>query len=56
MVVYTKVAVERAMQVQEVILRAIGKRIRWWEAAEHGYDGLKRIADVARRAAGGTSC
>ena len=25
---------ERAMKVQEVILRAIAKRITWWQAAE----------------------
>ena len=31
---YTEAAMERAMQVQEVILRAIGKRITWWQAAE----------------------
>ncbi len=28
------VAVERAMKVQEVILRAIAKRMTWWQAAE----------------------
>ena len=27
-------AVERAMKVQEVILRALAKRISWWPAAE----------------------
>jgi hypothetical protein len=26
--------VERAMKVQEVILRAIAKRMTWWQAAE----------------------
>ena len=26
--------VERTMKVQEVILRAIAKKISWWEAAE----------------------
>ena len=31
---YPRVAVERAMRVQEVILRAIGKKITWWQAAE----------------------
>ena len=31
---YTEAAMERAMQGQEVILGAIGKRIRWWQAAE----------------------
>jgi len=25
---------ERAMKVQEVILRAMAKRITWWQAAE----------------------
>src|SRR5271169_4204334 len=34
MVAYTKAAVERAMKVQEVILRAMAKKIRWWQAAE----------------------
>jgi hypothetical protein len=34
MVAYTKAAVERAMQVQEVILRAMAKRLTWWQAAE----------------------
>jgi len=31
---YPEAAVERAMKVQEVILRAISKRITWWQAAE----------------------
>jgi transposase len=31
---YPPTAVERAMKVQEVILRAMAKRITWWEAAE----------------------
>src|SRR5579859_4572983 len=31
---YPKTAVERAMKVQEVILRAMAKRITWWQAAE----------------------
>lgn len=31
---YSEAAVERAMKIQEVILRAIGKRITWWQAAE----------------------
>jgi len=31
---YAEAAMERAMKVQEVILRAIGKRITWWQAAE----------------------
>jgi len=34
MIYYSTVAVERTMKVQEVILRAIGKRITWWQAAE----------------------
>src|SRR5271155_4575124 len=34
MVAYTKAAVERAMKVQEVILRAMAKKITWWQAAE----------------------
>lgn len=31
---YRGAAQERAMKVQEVILRAMGKRITWWQAAE----------------------
>jgi transposase len=31
---YPATAVERAMKVQEVILRAMAKRITWWQAAE----------------------
>jgi hypothetical protein len=34
MVSYSKAAMQRAMKVQEVILRAIAKRIPWWQAAE----------------------
>jgi hypothetical protein len=31
---YSKAATERAMKVQEVILRAMAKKITWWQAAE----------------------
>ena len=31
---YSKAAMERAMKVQEVILRAAAKKITWWQAAE----------------------
>ena len=31
---YSKAAVERAMKVQEVILRAVAKKITWRQAAE----------------------
>ena len=31
---YSKTAVERAMKVQEVMLRAWAKKITWWRAAE----------------------
>jgi transposase len=34
MVSYTKAAMERAMKVQEVILRAMAKKITWYQAAE----------------------
>ena len=34
MVSYTKAAMERAMKVQEVMLRAWAKTITWWQAAE----------------------
>jgi transposase len=31
---YSKAAMERAMKVQEVIWRAMAKKITWWQAAE----------------------
>src|SRR5262249_56885905 len=31
---YPKAAMERAMKIQEVILRAMAKKITWWQAAE----------------------
>ena len=31
---YSKAAMERAMKVQEVMLRAWAKKITWWQAAE----------------------
>src|SRR5712691_10566146 len=31
---YTKAGMERAMKVQEVILRAMAKKITWYQAAE----------------------
>jgi transposase len=34
MVFYTESAMERAMKIQEVILRAMAKKISWWQAAE----------------------
>src|SRR6202521_291932 len=34
LVSYTPAAAERAMKVQEVILRAMAKKITWWQAAE----------------------
>ena len=36
---------ERAMKVQEVILRAMAKKITWWQAAE--IIGHERPADAA---------
>src|SRR5262252_10119738 len=34
MVSYSRTGMERAMKVQEVILRAMAKKITWWQAAE----------------------
>jgi hypothetical protein len=31
---YAKIALGRALKVQEVILRAMAKKISWWQAAE----------------------
>jgi hypothetical protein len=34
MKLYSEAAVERTMKIQEVILRALAKKIHWWQAAE----------------------
>src|SRR5487761_1356287 len=34
MISYARAAVERAMKVQEVVLRAMARKITWWQAAE----------------------
>jgi hypothetical protein len=34
MISYTEAAMERAMKIEEVILRAIARKITWWQAAE----------------------
>ena len=31
---YSEAAVERAMKIQEVILRAVAGKLQWWQAAE----------------------
>ena len=31
---YSEAEMERTMKVQDVILRAMAKRITWWQAAE----------------------
>ena len=31
---YSEAAVERTLKIQEVILRAVAKKITWWQAAE----------------------
>ena len=41
-----KAVVERTMKVQEVILRAMAKRITWWQAAE--ILGISDRAEAAR--------
>jgi hypothetical protein len=33
-VIYPKTAAERAMKLQEVLLRATAGKIKWWQAAE----------------------
>jgi hypothetical protein len=43
MISYMKAAMERAMKVQEVILRAIAKRITWWQAAEIFVNGTSLL-------------
>ncbi len=34
MILYPRAAVEQAMKAREVILRAMAKKITWWQAAE----------------------
>ena len=46
---YPQTAVERAMKIQEVILRAVAKRITWWQAAE--ILGMRTAACGAGRSA-----
>ena len=56
---YTRAAVERAMKVQGVILRAMAKKITWWQAAEiavggrgsdgSGVDGAERSGRMQGR-------
>jgi transposase len=41
---YPMAAIERTMKIQEVILRALAKRITWWQAAE-----IIRITDRQMR-------
>jgi hypothetical protein len=44
LVSYSKAAMERAMKAQEAILRAIAKKITWWQTAE-----IMGISDRAQR-------
>ena len=48
---YSKAAMERAMKVQEVILRAMAKKITWWQAAE--IIGISDRSDAALAGAAG---
>src|SRR5438105_505891 len=41
---YSEAAVERMMKVREVILRALAKRITWWQAADSGDFGPEHAA------------
>lgn len=34
MILYPRAVVEQAMKAREVILRAMAKKITWWQAAE----------------------
>jgi hypothetical protein len=45
---YSKAAMERAMKVQEIILRVMAKKITWWQAAE--------IIGISDRAGVGDAC
>jgi hypothetical protein len=45
---YTKAAMERAMKVQEVILRAMARKITWYQAAEIHWRQRPAYAALAR--------
>jgi hypothetical protein len=47
---YSEAAVERMIKVQEVILRSIAGKLRWWEAAE-----ILGVSDRTRWRGGATS-
>ncbi len=53
MIGYPRVAVERAMKVQEVLLRAMAKKITRWQSAEilgiNDRQGVVLAEDKARR-------
>ena len=44
MEIYPRTAAERAMKLQEVLLRATAGKIKWWEAAE--FNRHQRAADA----------
>jgi len=44
MEIYPRTAVERAMKLQEVLLRGTSGKIKWWQAAE--LSGHKRADDA----------
>jgi hypothetical protein len=43
---YSQAAVERTMKVQEVIMRAMARKITWYEAADSFARGCKRKNQV----------
>ena len=45
MEIYPRTAAERAMKLQEVLLRATTGKIKWWQAAE--LIGHQRAADAS---------
>ena len=46
---YSKAAMERAMKVQEVILRAMAKKITWWPGSIKGAVKRKHFSLGCRR-------
>jgi hypothetical protein len=45
MEIYPRAAAERAMKLQEVLLRATAEKIKWWQAAE--LIGISDASDAA---------
>jgi len=55
---YAQAAMERAMKAQKVILRAMAKKITWWQAADSLGSAIGRCGagESAMRSSGSGAC